>query len=144
MVESRKHHKVVVLTNVDGDVSALLSALQKSLGTGGVCRGNSIEIQGEHHLEKIKKFCLNSGCVVGATKQSKAEAVATGKKKSETKPTLKITTNPTNDGLAPLSLKEIKTMKPTQLKEHLAARQLSTQGNKKELLGRLTISVRNS
>ena len=54
VVESRKHHKVVVLSNIEGDVPALLSALQKSLGTGGVRRGNSVEIQGEHHLDKFK------------------------------------------------------------------------------------------
>ena len=56
VVESRKHHKVVVLSNIQGDVGALLSALQKSLGTGGVRKGNTVEVQGGHHLEKIRKF----------------------------------------------------------------------------------------
>ena len=154
-VESRKHHKVVVLSNIEGDVPALLSALQKSLGTGGVRKGNSIEVQGEHHLEKIKRFCLTSGCVVGASKQNKVEAqAATSKKsnnnskKSETTTTTATTATTTAkaavDGTAPLSQKEIKAMKPTELKEHLVARQLSTQGNKKELLARLAFSVKSN
>ena len=42
-----------------------------------------------------------------------------------------------NVGCLPLSVKEIKAMKPTEMKVHLDARQLSTQGNKKELLARL-------
>jgi translation initiation factor 1 (eIF-1/SUI1) len=152
-VESRKHHKVVVLSNIEGDVSALLSALQKSLGTGGVRKGNSIEVQGEHHLEKIKRFCLTSGCVVGASKQNKAEAEAAAGKKSKTnsKKSESATTTATTstlkaavDGTAPLSQKGIKAMKPTELKEHLAARQLPTQGNKKELLARLLASVQTA
>jgi translation initiation factor 1 (eIF-1/SUI1) len=152
-VESRKHHKVVVLSNIEGDVPALLSALQKTLGTGGVRKGNSIEVQGEHHLEKIKRFCLTSGCVVGASKQNKEEAHATtGKnsnhknRKSETSTNTATTTTAIKaavDGTAALSQKEIKTMKPTELKEHLAARQLSTQGNKKELLARLAATVKS-
>jgi translation initiation factor 1 (eIF-1/SUI1) len=153
-VESRKHHKVVVLSNIEGDVPALLSALQKSLGTGGVRKGNSIEVQGEHHLEKIKRFCLTSGCVVGATKQSKVEAqAATGKKSNNNNKKSETTNNSATtatavkaavDGTAPLSQKEIKAMKPTELKEHLVVRQLSTQGNKKELLARLVSSVKSN
>jgi len=143
VVEKRKHHKVVVLSNVEGDVAALLSALQKSLGTGGAVGrgGTSIEIQGDQHLEKVKRFCLNSGCVLGAN-QADVQA-AGGKNKSESKSTVNIVAKPLAD-VAPLLMKEIKTMKPSQLKEHLAARQLSTQGNKKELLERLTISVRGT
>lgn len=146
VVESRKHHKVIVLNNVEGDISALLSALQKSLGTGGVSKGNSIEIQGEHHLEKVKKFCLNSGCVVGATKQSKADAAVTGKTKkkncSDKNESTSVVAKPIIDRTKPLLLKEIKTMKPSTLKEYLAAKQLSTQGNKKELLARLAASIK--
>jgi translation initiation factor 1 (eIF-1/SUI1) len=92
-VESRKHHKVVVLSNIEGDVPALLSALQKSLGTGGVRKGHSIEVQGEHHLEKIKRFCLTSGCVVGASQQNKAEAA--GKKSQNNTKKNETTTNTT-------------------------------------------------
>jgi translation initiation factor 1 (eIF-1/SUI1) len=147
VVESRKHHKVVVLSNLEGDVSALLSALQKALGTGGVRKGNTIEVQGEHHLEKIRLFCLKSGCVVGANKQNKAEAAAAagkaskGQKATETE-TATATSKPVVDiAMAPLSQKQIKAMKPATLREHLAARQLSTQGNKKELLARLVAAA---
>lgn len=144
-VESRKHHKVVVLSNIEGDVPALLSALQKALGTGGVRKGATIEIQGEHHLEKVRKFCLNAGCVVGATKQSKAEAAAAGNSKTTKSKSNEAAakTAPKNlpDGNATLSSKEIKGMKPTELKDQLAARQLSTQGNKKELLARLLLAA---
>lgn len=141
MVESRKHHKVVSLSNIEGDVGALLSELQKALGTGGVRKGNSIEVQGEHHLEKIRFFCLKSGCVVGATKQSKAEAEAVAKQKQKKK---LVNENPTTDAATSvinstnaLSQKEIKAMKPVTLKKHLAARDLPIQGNKKELVARL-------
>jgi len=80
VVEKRKHHKVVIIRNVKGDVHALLSSLQKTLGTGGVCRsGGSIEIQGEHHLEKVRIFCLNSGCVLGASKKNKDYAAKIAK-----------------------------------------------------------------
>jgi translation initiation factor 1 (eIF-1/SUI1) len=145
-VESRKHHKVVVLSNIEGDVPALLSALQKSLGTGGVRKGTTIEVQGEHHLEKVRKFCLNSGCVVGASKQSKAEAAAAGNSKTKDNPkksetTAKATKKAPPDNDATLSSKDIKGMKPIELKEHLAARQLPTQGNKKELLARLLLAA---
>ena len=39
--------------------------------------------------------------------------------------------------LGPLDTKEIKGMKPPELKAHLSARGASTQGNKKELIARL-------
>jgi hypothetical protein len=136
---------VVVLSNIEGDVPALLSALQKSLGTGGVRKGTTIEVQGEHHLEKVRKFCLNSGCVVGASKQSKAEAAAgngkTNNPKSKNETTAKTAAKKPPDSNATLSPKEIKGKKPAELKEHLAARQLSTQGNKKELLARLLLAA---
>jgi translation initiation factor 1 (eIF-1/SUI1) len=151
VVESRKHHKVVTLSNIEGDVGALLSALQKALGTGGVRKGDSvIEVQGEHHLETIRSFCLKSGCVAGATKQSKAEATAAAAAKQKQKQTSKGKANPTENNsskasatkaissTAGLSQKEIKAMKPETLKKHLAARDLSIQGNKKELVARLT------
>mmetsp|Transcript_18510 Transcript_18510/g.27975 ORF Transcript_18510/g.27975 Transcript_18510/m.27975 type:complete len:191 (+) Transcript_18510:92-664(+) len=142
VVESRKHTKVVVLSNIEGDATALLSALQKKLGTGGVCKGKSIEVQGEHHLEKVKNFCLTSGCVVGASKQNKAAAAAaeTQKKNKNTKNKTDMAstkTKPLIDVTKLLSSKEVKGMKPAELKDHLSARQLSTQGNKKELVSRL-------
>lgn len=142
VVESRKHHKVVVLNNIEGDSAALLSALQKKLGAGGVCKGKSIEVHGEHHLEKIKNFCLNSGCVMGASKQNKTAAAVATQKKNKTsndkgKNEASAKTKPSIDVTKPLSSKEIKAMKPIELKEHLSGRKLSTQGNKKELISRL-------
>ena len=84
---------------------------------------------------------------MGASKQNKAEAAASGKKITSrkemgTKSAVKDTGKPKIDSTA-VSVKDIKTMKPTALKEHLAARQLSTQGNKKELLARLLLSIQN-
>jgi translation initiation factor 1 (eIF-1/SUI1) len=146
VIESRKHHKVVVLSNIEGDIEKLLSVLKKKLGTGGsVQKGNnSIEISGgkDKHLEVITKFCIESGCLVGASKQTKGTVETSNSKKNEKEQK----TEPTKIEKAPLSTivlspKVIKTMKPIKLKEHLSARQLSTQGNKKELIARLMSSV---
>mmetsp|Transcript_28927 Transcript_28927/g.33080 ORF Transcript_28927/g.33080 Transcript_28927/m.33080 type:complete len:131 (-) Transcript_28927:285-677(-) len=121
---------------------------KKKLGTGGVLRkgGSIIEVQGEHHLEKIKNFCLNSNCVVGATKQNKAAAASVSHKRksidtNSEKNAATATKAVTSGNVRPLTSKEIKTMKPTEMKEHLAARDLSTQGNKKELIARLMSSL---
>ena len=149
VVESRKHHKVIVLSNIEGDVDALLSVLKKKLGTGGLRRGNTIEISGggDKQVEAIKRFCVESGCLKGASKQTKgaiAEAASKGAKGTSNKTPSRdigVTPNPkTSAAINPailLTSKEIKAMKPNTMKEHLAARQLSTQGNKKELIARL-------
>eukprot|EP00978_Attheya_sp_CCMP212_P016190 scaffold42226_cov45-Attheya_sp.AAC.3 len=151
VVESRKHHKVVVVSNVEGDASTLLSALQRSLGAGGkICHDNTgtrIEVQGEHHLEKIRTFLLHSGCVVGASRAQKEEAAAvvmakksksqkgaTTTKSDAEKSTTKGTSNLGSETFTP---KMVKAMKPTEMKAHLSARNLSTQGNKQELIARL-------
>jgi translation initiation factor 1 (eIF-1/SUI1) len=143
VIESRKHHKVVVLSNIEGDIEKLLSLLKKKLGTGGsVQKGNnSIEISGgkEKHLEVITKFCIESGCLVGASKQTKGTVESSSKNKKNEK---EQKTEPAKIEKVPLDTivlnpKVIKTMKPIKLKEHLSARQLSTQGNKKELIARL-------
>ena len=149
VIESRKHHKVVVLSNVEGDIEKLLSVLKKKLGTGGSIqkRNNSIEISGgkDKHLEVIAKFCIESGCLVGASKQTKGtvETKSSNNNKKNEKEQKK---EPAKIEKAPLhtivlSPKAIKTMKPIKLKEHLSARQLSTQGNKKELIARLMMSA---
>ncbi|VEU41514.1 unnamed protein product [Pseudo-nitzschia multistriata] len=145
VVESRKHHKVVVLSNIDGDVDALLSTLKKKLGTGGVKKGNTIEINGggDKQVEAIKRFCVKSGCLKGVSKQTKGAIVektsksakGTGNKKSNDENTPKPPSS--IDPSMRLTSKEIKAMKPNKMKEHLAAWQLSTQGNKKELIARL-------
>ena len=168
VVESRKHHKVIVLSNIEGDGAQLLSLLKKKLGTGGVLRTNNtenggrsdsccrIEINGENkkHIETIQRYiCLEAKCLIGASKQTK-EAIEitdknmnknTNKNKNKNKTDGATTTTTTNTirtkpaiQMDPsLTSKEIKTMKPIQLKAQLAARQLSTQGNKKELIARL-------
>mmetsp|Transcript_16211 Transcript_16211/g.44877 ORF Transcript_16211/g.44877 Transcript_16211/m.44877 type:complete len:175 (-) Transcript_16211:182-706(-) len=147
VVESRKHHKVIVLSNIEGDVDALLSILKRKLGAGGVRKGNTIEINGsaDKQVEVIKRFCVESGCLEGASKQTKgaiAEAAAKGAKGNNNKKATENTVSPKPkaaviDPSIVQSSKEIKTMKPNTMKEHLAARGLSTQGNKKELLARL-------
>ena len=68
-VESRKSKKVVVIDNAEGDLKALLKDLQGALGTGGVLRDGTVEVQGEQHLERVTQFLLESGCIVGASKQ---------------------------------------------------------------------------
>merc|ERR1712238_491787 len=151
------------IRNVKGDVHALLSSLQKTLGTGGDSqRGGSIEIQGEHHLEKVRIFCLNSGCVLGASKKNKDYAAKIAKgggnngngngkngnnKKNNNSETNNNNNNNNNESTkiinatTIISVKETKTMKPVEMKVHLTARGLPTQGNKKELLARLLIAI---
>ena len=175
VVESRKHHKVIVLSNIEGDGAQLLSLLKKKLGTGGVLRTNNtenggrsdsccrIEINGENkkHIETIQRYiCLEAKCLIGASKQTK-EAIEitdknmnknTNKNKNKNKTDGATTTTTTNTirtkpaiQMDPsLTSKEIKTMKPIQLKAQLAARQLSTQGNKKELIARLVGVISSS
>lgn len=150
VIESRKHHKVVVLSNIEGDVEKLLSILKKKLGTGGVRKDNTIEVSGgkEKHLKTISNFCIESGCLVGASKQTKEAVLAattltknknnsSKKQMNEKEEKMKPTIDPMPLDAIDITPKEIKTMKPTLLKKHLAARQLSTQGNKKELIARL-------
>eukprot|EP00536_Pseudo-nitzschia_multiseries_P014172 jgi/Psemu1/291299/fgenesh1_pg.665_\ len=147
VVESRKHHKVIVLSNIEGDVDALLSILKKKLGAGGVRKGNAIEINGsaDKQVDAIKRFCLESGCLEGASKQTKGaivEATSKGSKGISNKKATEGGGTPKPKAVAVdpsivLTSKDIKIMKPNTMKEHLAARGLSTQGNKKELIARL-------
>ena len=74
-VESRKSgKKVVVIESCEGDLKALLRDLQAALGTGGVLRGGTVEVQGEHHVARVTQFLLESGCITGASKQVKTAA----------------------------------------------------------------------
>ena len=50
---------VTVLRNVTGDTKGLLKTLQKRCAAGGVLRGETIELQGDHR-EAVKDF-LNEG-----------------------------------------------------------------------------------
>ena len=104
IVEKRKHNKVVVVFNVEGETSCLLSDLQRCLGTGGVLRkkgearrekgheGSSyrtdqIEVTGEKHEKKVREFLVSQGCIVGASGKVKKEverATAKNKKRGMT------------------------------------------------------------
>lgn len=55
-VEKRAAGKVVtVVSHVEGDAKALLSALRKQCGSGGVAREGRVEVQGDHR-ERIEAF----------------------------------------------------------------------------------------
>ena len=45
-----KGKKVTVISNVSGDPAILLHELKKKIGAGGVVRGESVEIQGDHQV----------------------------------------------------------------------------------------------
>lgn len=45
-----KGKKVTVISNVTGDPAILLQELKKKIGAGGVVRGESVEIQGDHQV----------------------------------------------------------------------------------------------
>ena len=45
-----KGKKVTVIGNVSGDPAILLHELKKKIGAGGVVRGESVEIQGDHQV----------------------------------------------------------------------------------------------
>lgn len=156
-VESRRHGQVVVISNVEGNAKVLLKDVKKALGTGGVARPEEgyVEIQGgAQHETTVRNFLLRSGHVVGVNKES-IQSATTAKKKDKTKQSatgtdgkahLNAKLSPPQSSLKPLSVqasstipdaKNIKAMKPPELKAQLAARGLSTQGNKKELIARL-------
>ena len=73
-IETRKCSKVVVIENAEGDLKALLRDLQHALGTGGVIRGSSVEIQGDQHADRVRAFLVSSGCLVGVSRQVREEA----------------------------------------------------------------------
>jgi len=167
-IEKRKCGKKVVLVSaVEGDVSALLSDLKRYLGAGGVVRypnaarrdRGTAEIQGERHAERIREFLANSGCVVGLAKKAKEKALkAANASKAKLRRKGKGTTSLSSGGgggkkgkgsggaarkkvhIDPslhLGNRAIKLMKPPQLRAELEARGASTQGNSKVLVGRL-------
>ena len=53
-----KGKKVTVIANVSGDANILLQELKKKIGTGGVVRGETVELQGDHQVQ-VEKFLLN-------------------------------------------------------------------------------------
>ncbi|CAH3196417.1 unnamed protein product [Porites evermanni] len=53
-----KGKKVTVIANVSGDANILLQELKKKIGAGGVVRGETVELQGDHQVQ-VEKFLLN-------------------------------------------------------------------------------------
>lgn len=139
--------KVTVIRNVVGDRSALLSALKKKLGCGGVTNGDgTIEVQGERQAA-VEKFLAETKCLKAVSRANQiAAAPAPARAEKVAEPT-KIDKRMA-EGRAPakevsaeelisVTEKAAKGMKPTELKAHLKAAGLPIQGNKKELLARL-------
>lgn len=57
-----KGKKVTVIGNVTGDPSILLQELKKKIGAGGVARGETVEIQGDHQVV-VEKFLTGHPCL---------------------------------------------------------------------------------
>jgi len=53
-----KGKKVTVISNVSGDPAILLQELKKKIGAGGVVRGETVEIQGDHQVV-VENFLLS-------------------------------------------------------------------------------------
>lgn len=57
-----KGKKVTVISNVTGDSGLLLQELKKKIGAGGVVRGDTVEIQGDHQIV-VEKFLTGHPCL---------------------------------------------------------------------------------
>lgn len=57
-----KGKKVTVISNVTGDCGILLQELKKKIGAGGVVRGDTVEIQGDHQVV-VEKFLTGHRCL---------------------------------------------------------------------------------
>ncbi|XP_078343584.1 uncharacterized protein LOC144629225 [Oculina patagonica] len=57
-----KGKKVTVISNVSGDSALLLQELKKKIGAGGVVRGETVEIQGDHQVV-VEKFLTGHPCL---------------------------------------------------------------------------------
>ena len=145
--------KVTVIRNVTGDSSALLSGMKKKLGCGGVINkdNGNIEIQGERQAA-VETYLTEMNCLksVSMAKQVAAAPVKKeGNKVAElTNIDKKMMSQKTSSAIAPAELSSIteqaaKKMKPSEIKVHLKAAGLSTQGNKKELLARLLEQIKH-
>jgi translation initiation factor 1 (eIF-1/SUI1) len=144
-IEKRnKGKKVTVVSNVEGDSAALLSALKHAVGCGGVASTNQVEVQGEH-VQKVEAFLVSSGCLTGVS--GKVAEAAQPKAKQHSKAKQQPTPQPT--AVAPPSLPKdpkqatvaIKKMKPTDMKDMLKSLGLSIQGNKNDLQKRLLVAA---
>ena len=142
-----------MIRNVTGDSSALLSGMKKKLGCGGVINkdNGNIEIQGERQAA-VETYLTEMNCLksVSMAKQVAAAPVKKeGNKVAElTNIDKKMMNQKTSSAIAPAELSSIteqaaKKMKPSEIKVHLKAAGLSTQGNKKELLARLLEQIKH-
>lgn len=57
-----KGKKVTVISNVTGDPSILLQELKKKIGAGGIVRGETVEIQGDHQV-LVENFLTGHPCL---------------------------------------------------------------------------------
>lgn len=57
-----KGKKVTVVSNVTGDPTILLQELKKKIGAGGVVRGETVEIQGDHQVV-VENFLTGHPCL---------------------------------------------------------------------------------
>lgn len=148
-IEKRaKGKKVTVVSNIQGDAEALLSHLQKAVGCGGVVNPGEVVLQGEC-VAKVEAFLLKAGCLKGVSHAKLAtfsgsagaraaggNAVAGGSGGGGSGSS----SGTTDLELPLLDLVEVKKMKPPDMKKLLKAHGLSIQGNKKDLLARMTLA----
>jgi len=145
-VEKRSHKKVTVIRNVVGDRDALLSGLKKKLGCGGaINKDGHIELQGERQ-PAVEKYLTHMNCLKSVSRAKKDSAAPPPKAVKAAEPTkidkkMAASRAPSNnvsaEELSSITEQAAKKMKPAEMKVHLKAAGLSTQGNKKELLSRL-------
>jgi translation initiation factor 1 (eIF-1/SUI1) len=143
-IEKRnKGKKVTVVSNVEGDCAALLSALKNKVGCGGVAGVNQVEVQGEH-VTKVEAFLVASGCLKGVSGKV-AEAAAPKAKQTKSKQPAAQQQAGADIPQLPKDPKQatiaVKKMKPNDMKQILKSIGLSIQGNKNELQERLLAAV---
>jgi translation initiation factor 1 (eIF-1/SUI1) len=146
--EKRNRGKVVtIIRRVTGDQQLLLKEMKQRLGCGGKLVPTAgavdadafdVEIQGDSQ-DRVRRFLTARGCLKGVSGRNRALAEQKSKQSKGEK--TKGTKTAVGDGpkavVLTMDVQKIKQMKPSQLKQQLKARALSTQGNKKELLKRL-------
>jgi translation initiation factor 1 (eIF-1/SUI1) len=147
---------VTILPNVGGDVVLMLKELRQALGAGGTYNEatQSLEMQGDC-IAAVEKWLVRQQCLVGVTAKLKTNIAKDELAKKAREDALKAKINAVRqadlarqrranevDVGKPLTAKEMSGMKPDDLKRHLKARGLSTQGSKKELHARLAEHVK--
>ena len=161
-IEKRRGRDITVISNIEGDVNLLSKELKKILGCSCATLRN-IEIQGNHMI-RVEKFLMKKQCFKGVQRKKK-EAISNQiekdqerkskkkelKKLKDSKDVVRKGKKKTNknqnmedaNDLKLKSKSEIGKIKPKILKTYLKACNLSTQGNKKELIDRLYQHVNN-